>query len=509
MADKQSPSIPDIPDAALKQKKSSKVSAVWIIPVIALLVGAWLVFKNVTEEKATIEVTFQSASGLEAGKTVVKLRNIKIGIVKDVKFSNDLTNVVVVLEFKGISQERLTDTTRFWVVRPRVGIGGVSGLDTLLSGAYIEIDPGDGGTPAIKFTGLEEPDIYQRGNPGARYILSSAKLGSLSRGSPIKFRGIEVGEVTRYELVDDHSHVEIEIFIEAPHDKYVKPNTRFWNISGLEVELSAEGFQFDMDSVTSLMAGGVAFSAEDSSSVQAPEQTVFKLYKTEEPAIEEKLTFGVPMKLYFEKGVSGLSIGAPVEFKGLRVGTVADIGIEAAAGDTDFLTFAIVSIEPQRLPAPPRKLTGEQRLKRVHKFFELMLSKDMRGQLRSGNLLTGQSLVALDFFPSIKKGEVKYVDGVFIMPTAPESLAGILEKVDAIMARFEAMPLDEIAENIAETTASLDSLIKSLNATEGGTMGVYIQEALQELTRAARAMRSMSEYLERHPEALIRGKSGQ
>ncbi len=226
MADDQTPSMPDIPDAALKQKKSSRISTVWVIPIIAALIGGWLVFQNVTGEKAAIEVTFESASGLEAGKTVVKLRNIKVGMVKNVRFSNDLTNVVVLLEFKGISQERLTDSTRFWVIRPRVGIGGVSGLDTLISGAYIEIDPGDGGEPATRFTGLEQPDIYQRGNPGTRYILSSNKLGSLSRGSPVEFRGIRVGEVARYSLVDNHSHVDIEIFIEAPHDQRVSGISR-------------------------------------------------------------------------------------------------------------------------------------------------------------------------------------------------------------------------------------------------------------------------------------------
>ena len=368
MADNQTPSIPDIPDAALKQKKSSSISTVWVIPIVAAVIGGWLVFQNVTEEKAIAEVTFENAAGLEAGKTVVKFRNIKIGEVVDVKFSKDLTSVIVVLEFKGISQENVNDSTRFWVVRPRVGIGGVSGLDTLLSGAYIEVDPGDGGKPATKFVGLEEPDIYQRGNPGTRYILSSNELGSLSRGSPIKFRGIEVGEVGRYKLVDDHSHVDIEIFIAAPHDKYVKPNTRFWNISGLAVEVGAEGFQVDMDSVASLMAGGIAFSTlEDSDTIaQAPEKTVFKLHETEEPDIEERLVFDVPMKLYFDKGVSGLSVGAPVEYKGLRLGTVVDIGVEANADETDLLTFAMVDVEPDRLPAVHRKdWTDEERTKSV------------------------------------------------------------------------------------------------------------------------------------------------
>jgi paraquat-inducible protein B len=499
----------ELPEANTKEK-SSRISAVWIIPIIAALIGGWLVFQNATEEKAVIEVTFENAAGLEAGKTVVKLRNIKIGEVKDVKFSDDLTSVVVVLEFKGVAQEKFKDTTRFWVVRPRVGIGGGSGLDTLLSGAYIEVDPGDGGEPTKEFIGLEEPDIYQRGNPGTRYTLRSNELGSLSRGSPVKFRGIEVGEVGRYELIDDHSHVNVEIFVRAPHDQYVKENTRFWNISGLAVEMGAEGFQVDMDSVASLVAGGIAFSTPtDSNAVaQAPEKTVFRLYDTEKPKIEERQIFAAPMKLYFDEGVSGLSVGASVEFKGLRIGTVVDISVEANKELTDILTFAMVDIEPERLPAEQRTdWTDEERLKSVHRFFELMVNKGMRAQLKKGNLLTGQSLVHLDIFPLLEKGEVKYVDDVFIMPTAPEALAGILHQVDKIMLRLEDMPMEEIGQNVEETTASINSLIKSLNAVEGGMMGVQIGEAIQELTRAARSMRSLAEYLERHPEALLKGKN--
>jgi paraquat-inducible protein B len=501
----------DIPEANTKEK-SSVISAVWVIPIIAALIGAWLVFQSATEEKAEIEITFESASGLDAGKTIVKLRDIKIGAVTDIKFSNNLTNVVVTVELEGIEKESITDKTRFWVVKPRIGVEGVSGLDTLMSGAYIEMDPGKGGVPTTHFTGLEEPDIHLRGNPGTRYLLRATDLGSLSVSSPIKFRGIKVGEVTRYRLTDDHNHVDIEFFVKAPHDQYIKPDTRFWNISGVDVELNAEGFQLGMDSVTSLMVGGVAFFTSDDSeeTAQAAEKTVFRLYETEKPEIEERLTFSAPAKLYFSNGVSGLSVGAPVEFKGLRLGTVTDIGVEMSTNNMDILTFATINLEPQRLPYDSGKeITDEERLRNVYHFFESMVDKGMRAQLTSGNILTGQALVAFDFFPTMKKGKVKYIDGVVVLPTAPESLAGILDKVEKIMARFEKMPLEEIGKNIEETTMSIKSLVHSLNAVEGGMVGVQIGEAIDELTRAARSMRSMADYLERHPEALLKGKSNQ
>lgn len=499
----------DIPEANTKEKSSS-ISAVWVIPFIAALIGGWLVFQSATEEKTIVEVTFKSASGLETGKSSVKLLNIKVGGVTDIKFADDLSSVVVTLELEGIDQNSITDKTRFWVVRPRVGAGGVSGLDTLLSGAYIDMDPGDGGKPVTKFTGLEEPDIHQRGNRGTRYLLKSTSLGSLSIGSPIKFRGIQVGEVTRYKLVEDHNYVEVEFFVAEPHDKYIKPNTRFWNISGIGVQLNSEGFQLDMDSVTSLMLGGIAFSTENGAEEVAPAdaRTVFNLYKTETAEIEETLTLSAPMKLDFANGVRGLSKGASVEFKGLRIGTVTKVGVELSKNKKELLTFAIINIEPQRLPLQFEKdITSAQRIENTYKFFETMVAKGMRGQLTSGNILTGQSQVTLDFFPSMKKVKTKYIDGVMTLPTAQESLTGLLEKVDAIMKRFEAMPIEKIGQNVEQTTASINSLIKSLNAVEGGMTGVQISEAIDELTRAARSIRSMADYLERHPEALLKGKS--
>ena len=499
----------DIPDANVKHR-SNRISAVWVIPIIAALIGGWLVLKSAIEKKAVVEVTFKSAAGLEAGKTAVKLRNVKIGKVTDVKFSDDLTEVIAVIKFKGVRQEKLTDTTRFWVVKPRIGAGGVTGLETLFSGAYIEIDPGEGGLASDKFEGMEEPGNYQLGNPGTTYLLKADELGSLSRGTPIKFRDIEVGSVRRYKLVEDHSFVEVEIFVRAPHDKYVKPTTRFWNVSGLDVNIGAKGVKLDMDSIASLLAGGVAFATENDSEAiaQAAEETVFKLHKTKEPKFEEVLAFGAPMKLYFEQGVSGLSIGAPVEFKGLRLGTVMDVGVEMNVDSSDILTFAKIDIEPDRLPSSDqnKRLSNEQRMKSVYQFMETLVNKGLRAQLKTGNLLTGQSLVDLDIFPDAEKARLKYVDGVPILPTVPETLAGIMDQLERITARIESMPIENIGKNFEKTTASIDALLKSLNADEGGMMGVQMREMMEELSRAARSIRTMSEYLERHPEALIKGK---
>ncbi len=513
--------INDIPEVQIKNRQFS-ISAIWIIPLVAALIGGWLVFKSAIKDNVFVEVSFESASGLEAGKTIVKLRNVKVGEVRDVKFSDDLSRVIVVMEFTGMSRERITDTARFWVVRPRIDISGVSGLDTLLSGAYIEIDPGEAGLVADKFTGFEEPQNYQLGNPGTSFLLRADNLGSLVRGSPIQFKGIDVGMVTRYALAEDHSHVQIEIFIRAPHDEYVRENTRFWNTSGFEIELGAKGLKLDTNSLTSIITGGITFSnSESENGRKAAEKTKFKLNKTAIPDIREALTYGAQMKLYFDDGVSGLSVGAPVEYKGLRLGTVTEVSVESDKNKSDILTYATIEIEPERLPTQNfnLELTKEERINEVYLYFKNMIKLGLRAQLKS-NLITGQSLITLDMFPEMEKNSAKYKDGIFILPTAPETFSGLLDQVNKIIAKINAMPLNDIGNNLNDATKNTNSLIKSLDtatininrlmksldAAQGGMTGVQAGEMMDELTRAARSIRSMADYLERHPESLLKGK---
>ncbi len=511
MIDKTTQSSSEVPEADVKHK-SSRFSAVWIIPIVAAVVGGWMVFQSALEDKVIVEVEFKNATSIVAGKTVVKFRDIVLGKVTKVDFNADFSGINVTLEFlEEVEDEYFTDSMRFWVVKPRIGVGGISGLDTLLSGAYIEVDPGEGGKPATKFVALEEPGIYQLGNPGTRYVLKANHLGSLDRGTPIKFRDVDVGSVSGYKLAEDNSHVEVEVFIHAPYDKLVKPDSRFWNISGFSLTVNAEGAKLDMASIGSLIVGGIAFNAPDlSTGVQAKEKTVFTLYDSEVPEFEEKLTFKVPMKLYFANGVSGLSIDAPVEYKGLRLGTVTDVGVEELVnkkGHLDVHTFAMIDIEPYRLPIKNRtvNITDVQRAKEVNRFFESMVKEGLRAQLRAGNLLTGESLVSLDMFPDAKKETVKYINEVAIIPTVPETMVVLEEKLTKIMNRLAEVPMKDIGVSVEEAASSIGALADSYN--DGGAVTQQMLQVMEELTQSAQSLRGLTNYLERHPEALLQGKS--
>jgi paraquat-inducible protein B len=378
--------------------------------------------------------------------------------------------------------------------------------------------------------------------------LRAKKLGSLSRGSSIKYHGVAVGQVAHYKLAEDAVNVDIEIFIRAPYDKLIHKGTRFWNISGLRLDVGAEGVKLEMASVATLIAGGIAFSTDDSSNgVQAKADSVFTLYETESAqTIAQEVAFSVPLKLYFDN-VQGLEEGAPVTYKGLRIGTVGEVAVEANDDKQEMLTFAMVSIEPDRLPTEmsDHDDSDEKRTEGVHEFFEFLAARGGRAQLETGNLLTGKALVLFDHFPRVELASVKYVDGVPVFPTMPrESFASIVAKADSILAKIDAIPITRIGSNLAEATTSinqipiaaignnladvtaklgtipvgqiskdlaktlksLEALIESLNAAKGGVLGVQTRQALSEITRAASALRGMAEYLERHPEALLKGK---
>ena len=433
---------------------------VWVIPVIAALIGGWMVFQNLLDEKLNVTVKFKDAAGIEAGKTLVKFRDVVVGKVISVEITGGAGDIEVQLQFDDVEPEKITETTRFWVVKPRVGLEGVTGLDTLLSGAYIEVDPSLQGQPATEFIGLEEPGIHQLGNPGTKYKLKTYKLGSVGRGAPVKYRDVNVGKVSRYRLAEDSSSVEIEVFIRAPYDKLVNKDTRFWHMSGAAA--AARIFE--------ILETPPPITTNDrpSTAAPAPANSVFSLYESETAEkIAVEVAFHVPMKLYFDN-VQGLEEGAPATYKGLRIGTVDKVSIEANEDETELVTFAMLRIEPDRLPGNFASTTysDERRTQGVHRFFETLAAKGVRAQLKTGNLLTGKALVLFDDSRIAEPASIEYVDGIPVFPTIPqESFEAIIAKVDSILAKIDAMPIEKIggdlavmSGNLADTSAKIDAL---------------------------------------------------
>jgi paraquat-inducible protein B len=532
----------DVPEVAVKTRRG--FSIVWLVPLVAAAIAGWLAYTTLTEKGPEITISFKTAEGLEAGKTKVKYKDVEVGMVDDVVLSDDLSKVIVSASMQKGTGPHLTKATRFWVVRPRLGAGGVSGLGTLVSGAYIEMDPA-AGEQATEFVGVEVPPVVQSGVAGTKYRLRADRLGSISRGSPISYRGIDVGEVMGYELAQDSSEVLFHVFVKAPHDKLVNTNTRFWNASGIDVSMGADGVNVEMESLQSLLTGGIAFEtpAFAMSNPAAEAGTSFDLYRNRAAIGEAELTEKHPFLLHFEGSVRGLEIGSPVEMRGIRIGSVTDIEIVFDEKSPIPTIPVTIVIEPERISGAG----GKRAFKDLYEAARRAVKNGLRAQLKTGSLLTGQLFVDLDYYPNAPPAELVMVGKYPEVPTIPTELAAITKSVNHVLEKIASLPLDQVVADLRNMVRSTERLINSPDVrqtmeslreaavtSEGAVKQLELTlkqaestlasadtligpksqlrydavEMMKELRGAARSLRVLTDYLERHPEALIQGKSG-
>jgi paraquat-inducible protein B len=338
-------------------------SLIWLIPIVAALVGITLVARIIMERGPEVVLTFKTAEGLEAGKTAVKYKDVQIGLVTHLRLARDRSHVRVLVQFNKDAESFTAEDSRFWVVRPRLDTSGISGLGTLLSGAYIGADAGVSKETSGEFTGLEAPPIVTRDDSGQQFLLRATDVGSLDVGSPVYFRRIKVGQVAAYELDGDGRGVTMRVFINAPYDKFVGMNTRFWQASGIDAQLSASGFTLRTQSLATILLGGIAFQApDDAMGPLAKENAAFTLAQDESIAMKEPDGPSQTLLMYFNQSLRGLAPGAPVDFRGVVIGEVKSIGVEFDRAEREFRMPVLVQVYPDRLrrreggrtPAPSR-----------------------------------------------------------------------------------------------------------------------------------------------------------
>lgn len=511
-------------------------SLVWLIPLLAALIGGYLAVQAILSRGPTITITFRSGEGLEAGKTRIKYKDVDIGEVTAVRISPDSKNIEATAQLSKEAERFLARDGRFWIVRPRIAGGSVSGLGTLLSGAYVGMDAGKSSEMSQHFTGLDVPPIITGDLPGRQFVLKAAELGSLDIGAPVYFRRVPVGQVVAYQLDKSGSNVDITVFINAPYDRFVTADSRFWHASGIDLSISANGLKVNTQSLSAIMLGGVAFETPVSPAEDKPATAgaVFTLSNTRELAMQSPDHEVVPLLLKFQQSVRGLTVGAPVDFRGIVIGDVTSIGMEYDAPRKDFNMLVSIRIFPSRLLSLSHNLTEEK----LHQLkLDKMVEHGMRAQLRSGSLLTGQLYVALDFFRDAKPAQLAHRQGMDVLPTIPgdlEELQGVLQR---IARKLDKVPFDSIGQEldgtIKELHATLNTVQQLGNSLDGKVVPQTLQtlqqlqqtldsatqalqansplqqdvrKAAQEVTETARSFRALSDYLDRHPEALIRGK---
>ena len=526
-------------------RKRRRLSWIWLVPIIAALGGLVLVVRVWMEAGPVATISFQTAEGLEAGKTQVRYKEVNVGVVERVALNENRSGIIATVRINKDAASLLQEGTVFWVVRPRLTLSGVSGLSTLFSGAYIGVDPSDGfrkegETRASKssFVGLETPPVVTTDSSGKQFVLRAADLGSLDIGSPVYYRRVQVGQVVAYQLEPAGRDITLRVFINKPYDELVTADTRFWHASGVDLKLDAGGFKLNTQSLVTMLLGGVAFQAPPNSHVTeaAKENTQFLLAGDQADAMKEPEELAPTLAvLNFEQSVRGLAPGAPVDFRGVVVGQVRSIGIDYVRETKSFRLPVVVELYPSRMGFRERDLADRERARQL---MLGLIQRGLRAQLRTGNLLTGQLYVALDFFPNAKAVKPPADTAIAELPTMPGALDELQAKLGSIVGKIEKVPFDEIGQDLRKTVAQLnttlasaDKLVAQLQGDVAPEVLAALQDArrtiqsangtlssdaplqqdtrrmLQELTRTAVSLRTLTDYLERHPEALLRGKT--
>lgn len=544
-------------EAVIKERGGPSI--VWLIPILTALIGVWLIVHTLADKGPLVTITFRTAEGIEVGKTRIKYKSLDIGLVEGVRFSSDFSRVEVRARLGKEAAHFLRRDTRFWVVRPTLSARGISGLGTLLSGSYIEIEPGQGAPQAL-FVGLESAPVVNADEAGKQITLMARKLGSIDRGSLVHYQGIVAGEVLGYEMANDYRSVLIHAFVKPPFDRMVRSNTRFWSASGLDLSVGPDGMRVKTESLQALLFGGIAFDTPEGQE-SGPDDIsglVFTLHDDQRSIQEQAYTEKVRFVMFFEDSVRGLTVGAPVEFKGIKVGSVVGVRLEYEERSGAFRIPVVVELEPERILD-----RGDRMKKAPRDAFQALVKRGLRARLQTGNLLTGQLYVDLDMQPGTKvrlvgsgktepelptvqgnfeqmtaqmKGIVDKLDKVDIVAIGSElqatlkgtaavanspnlektiaDLAGSLSSLRSIMRKVDERA-EPITANLEQALAAARDALEKSKATMAAVEGVLSPESpmhegavrlTQELSATARALRGLVDMLERSPQSLLFGR---
>ena len=542
----------------------SRLPLIWAIPVVTVVIGAWLAWTTISERGPLITITFETAEGLQANMSHVKHKDVDMGVVEKIALTKDMKGVQVTVRMNREAEPLLTDKAQFWVVRPRFFAGAISGLQTLFSGSYIDLLPSsEGGTPARSFVGLENPPVLQSDIPGRTFLLQAKRIGSLNLGSPIMFRDLEVGEILGWDVGEMAREITIHAFVRAPFDKYVHDNSRFWNASGASVQLGPNGLQLQVESLRAVVLGGIAFATPDDPKFpnESPADQPFTLYENKDAADTSVFKRSVPFVANFTSSVSGLVAGSPVTLRGQKIGEVSSVSLVYDRALDNVVVPVHFTLEPGRIAMLelPTDASLDTRM-------QDLVRRGLRVKLESSNILTGQKQLAMDIYKDAGPGELGKQGNAYVIPVLGGSSDDVATAATNLVNRLNSIPFESIGRNLDQTLAGVnalvndkqleesvtelrstlastqtlvnnlnhgltpvmqrlpaianglessvqrtDKLIASVQTGYGGdsTFARDVTRLMMQLSDAARSIRVLADLLSRHPEALIRGRTDQ
>jgi paraquat-inducible protein B len=541
-------------------------SLIWAIPVVTVIIGAWLAWQTLAERGPLITITFETAEGLQANQSHVRHKDVDMGAVQKISLTPDLKRVQVTVRMNREAQPLLNDNAQFWVVRPRFFAGSISGLQTLFSGSYIDLLPAaEGGAPRRDFVGLENPPVLQSDVPGRTFLLQAERIGSLNLGSPIMFRDLEVGEVLGWDVGEMAKSITVHAFVREPFDQYVHDNSRFWNASGVKFGLGANGLQVQLESLRAVVLGGVAFDTPDDpkATTESVADHAFTLYENEDAADSSIFKRSVPFIANFSSSVAGLAAGASVTLHGLKIGEVTSVSLVYDRPSDAVIVPVHFKLEPERIGLLNLPTDGD-----LDTAMQDVIRRGLRVKLDSGNILTGQKQLSLEIDPNAGPAPavLRKEGDAYVLPVLGGSADDVATAATNLVNRLNDIPLESIGKNLDQSLAGVNALVNDKQLTEaitalrttlastqvlvdnlnhGLTPAIQrlpaiasgledsvkradkllgsldsgyggdsrfsrdVSQALMQLSDAARSIRVLADLLARHPEALIRGRTDQ
>jgi paraquat-inducible protein B len=518
MPDSQTPN-PVVPESKIVSKKRTRFSLVWLIPLFAAAVGAWIAINTIRNEGPKITIIFKSAESLEANKTKILYNGVEVGEITAIRLSDDYQTVIATAKMSPRTEEFLRKDTKFWVVRPQISGATVSGLSTLISGAYIGMEIGHDKESSRQYTALENAPLEIGGVTGRFFTLKSPELHSISKGTPLFFRRLQAGEVESYELDKSGKFLNVQVFVKSPYDQYVRPGTRFWHASGIDLSLSASGLKVQTESMLSILIGGIAFETpeEGQQSPPAAANSTFDLFYSRAEAFRPPAVNPQPYTLVFKESLRGLEVGAPVTLSGITIGEVTKVHAQYDPQTFEFVAPVTIELDPERFGVDflsDHDATPEDHRKLVEAF----VNRGLRAQLKTGSLITGSRYVALEFFTDAKPVTLDWSQTPLQFPTQPGNLESIETGVAEFIKKLNKVPLEDIGKDLHKSIVGLqstltntDQLIKDANkmVAPGSVLDSQVNQTLQQVGGAAQALRVLADYLERHPESIVHGKPGE
>lgn len=501
-------SFPAVAEAKTVPKKRTRISLVWVIPIVAAVAGVWIAVTKIMEKGPEITIVFQSADGLEANKTKINYNGLNVGVITAIRLMEDHKRVIATAQMSPKAKEFLVKDTQFWVVKPRMSGLNISGLGTLISGYYIGVQLGQSKESERSYTALETPPLT--GDvPGRIFILKTPELGSLGEGTPIFFRKLSAGQVVSYKLDASGKFLNVKIFVQAPYDQYVNPDTRFWQASGIDLSLTASGLRVQTESVMSILAGGIAFEtpASDAPLPPADDGLTFNLFNDRAEAFRPPPRSPHTYLIVFKQSVRGLEVGAPVVVNGITIGEVTAINPQFDAQKVEFTVPVTVTIDAARygvrflnLPAGEDAIASNQRV------MNSMVAHGLRAQLKTGNLISGSLYVAIDLHPDAPPATLDWSQNPVELPAMPGQIEAVEDTALNLM-----KSLDITLGSVRGTLTNADKVLGDAGTfiAPDSMFNSQLDNLLKQGGSAAQALRVLADYLERHPEALIRGKTGE